>query len=285
MKTAVIQRSPQLLKEVDADVAAELTAGMEALGITIYRNTALVRTERSGAEKVIHFCQDGKDLSVKSEEIVYALGRTPNVRGLGLEAAGVELKRGAIMASATQQTSQPHIFAAGDVCGPYEVVHIAIQQGEIAANAECLLAGTPAEKLDRIVSRLKLFAVFAEPQVAAVGLTEREAADAGIPFIEAKYPFTDHGKSLVMGAKHGFVKLIVHKDTREILGGAVVGPQASELSTRCRRDEVPGNGRAACDHAALSPDSLRDLDVSSRGPRGGRALIPILSGAVFPRLW
>jgi pyruvate/2-oxoglutarate dehydrogenase complex dihydrolipoamide dehydrogenase (E3) component len=230
VKTTVIQRNAQVLKEVDADVAAELTAGLEHNGITVHAKTALVRAEKSGDGKTIYFYQDGKERSVTSDEIIFALGRTPNTTGLGLEAAGVELKHSAIRTNAAQQTSQPHIFAAGDVCGPYEVVHIAIQQGEAAAcNADCFQAGKPAESFEKVDYRLKLFAVFTDPQVAAVGLTEREAADAGIPFIEAKYPFKDHGKSIIMSAKHGFVKLLAHQETREILGGAVVGPQASEL--------------------------------------------------------
>jgi pyruvate/2-oxoglutarate dehydrogenase complex dihydrolipoamide dehydrogenase (E3) component len=109
-------------------------------------------------------------------------------------------------------------------------VHIAIQQGEIAArNASRLQGGESSEALEHMDYRLKLFGVFTHPQVAMVGLTEREAADAGIPFVEAKYPFNDHGKSMVMGEMHGFVKLIAHKETREILGAAVVGPEAVEL--------------------------------------------------------
>jgi pyruvate/2-oxoglutarate dehydrogenase complex dihydrolipoamide dehydrogenase (E3) component len=145
-----------------------------------------------------------------------------------LENTGVVLDRRAVRVSPAQQSDAPNIFAAGDCCGPYEVVHIAIQQGELAArNAARLLRGEPAsETMDY---RLKLYAVFTEPQIGVVGLSELEARENGIPYKVASYPFNDHGKSLVMGATRGFVKLLACPDSGEILGGAVVGPHASDL--------------------------------------------------------
>ena len=128
----------------------------------------------------------------------------------------------------TQQTSQPHLFAAGDAAGPTEVVHLAIQQGEIAArNAARLLAGeAPNEKMDY---RLKLFGVFTHPQAAQVGLNETEARRNGRPVLVASYPFADHGKSMVMGETDGFVKMIADPTTGEIIGASAVGPEAVEL--------------------------------------------------------
>jgi pyruvate/2-oxoglutarate dehydrogenase complex dihydrolipoamide dehydrogenase (E3) component len=123
----------------------------------------------------------------------------------------------------------PHIFAAGDVCGGLEVVHIAIQQGEIAATNAAIHLDRHSGKPPVMDYRLKLFAVFSDPQFASVGATEVELEEAGIPFLTATYPFNDHGKSLLMGETHGFVKLTASRETGEILGGAVVGPEASEL--------------------------------------------------------
>jgi pyruvate/2-oxoglutarate dehydrogenase complex dihydrolipoamide dehydrogenase (E3) component len=125
------------------------------------------------------------------------------------------------------QTSQPHIFAAGDVTGLYEIVHIAIQQGEMAAlNAKRLLEDRDLATIDY---RLKMFIMFPEPQIAVVGLTEREAAEQGLDVRVACHPFHDHGKSILRGEVEGFVKLIVDARNGEILGGAVIGPEASEL--------------------------------------------------------
>ncbi len=221
--TNVIQRSGQVLRETDADVANSVTEALRRRGIQMFLGTSLSRVECRDGLKYVYFQQDGQERVVEAEQIVSALGRVPNTKGLGLEKAGVELKRKAIGINSSQQTSVPHIFAAGDVSGPFEVVHIAIQQGEMAArNASRLQAGEVSEALEKMDYRLKLFAVFTHPQVAAVGFTELEAA-------EAKYPFNDHGKSMVMGETDGFVKLIAHRDTREIIGAAVVGPEAAEI--------------------------------------------------------
>ena len=165
-----------------------------------------------------------------AQEIVYALGREPNAAPVEPAKAGVPLQKwGGVHAGPAQQTATPHIFAAGDVCGPYEVVHIAIQQGEVAArNAARLLRGG-GEKLEEMDYTLKLFAVFTEPQVASVGLTTCEARELGYQFMEAHYAFGDHGKAMVHGATEGFVKLLAAGPERKIIGGAVIGPEASEL--------------------------------------------------------
>jgi pyruvate/2-oxoglutarate dehydrogenase complex dihydrolipoamide dehydrogenase (E3) component len=133
-----------------------------------------------------------------------------------------------VQVSRTLQTGVPHIFAAGDVCGQAEVVHVAIQQGEMAArNAARVLRGEAG--LEEMDYRLKLFGVFTEPQAAAVGMNEAEATASGRPWKAASYPFNDHGKSLVMGEIEGFVKMIADTTTGEILGASVVGPEAAEL--------------------------------------------------------
>ena len=139
------------------------------------------------------------------------------------------LKNGRVAVSGTMQTSVPHIFAAGDVCGEAEVVHIAIQQAELAArNVAALLQGRN-HSMEEMDYRLRLFGVFIEPQAAAVGMNEAEAAASGRPWRSATYPFNDHGKSMVMGETDGFVKMIADTGTGEILGASAVGPEATEL--------------------------------------------------------
>ena len=224
----IIQRSEQLLKGADADVAEALTHGLRERGVKVFAGTKLLRAEISGAKMRITFEYEGSSVSVEAEQIIHALGRSPTVDGLGLDVAGIKLTKGRPPMRATQQTSQPHIFAAGDVAGPFEIVHIAIQQGEIAArNAARLLASSgPMEEADY---RLKLSVIFSDPEVAECGANERELRAGGISFLTAKYPFNDHGKSLCMGETDGFVKLISAEQGGEILGAAVVGPHAAEL--------------------------------------------------------
>jgi pyruvate/2-oxoglutarate dehydrogenase complex dihydrolipoamide dehydrogenase (E3) component len=167
---------------------------------------------------------DGEARVLVVDEIFNGLGRIPNTASLHLDRAAVLTDHGRIITTTDQQTSQQHIFAAGDCCGPHEIVHIAIQQGEIAAHNIL-----HPEKPRRIDYRLLLSVVFSDPQAACVGLTEHEAKQRGIPFLTAQYPFNDHGKSMILGAREGFVKLIATPDTGEILGGACVGPQGGEL--------------------------------------------------------
>jgi len=194
----------------------------------VFTGTKILSVEQAEGGKLIRFEHGGVEREAAAVEILNALGRKPRVEGLGLPEAGVAIENGRIAANAHQQTSQPHVFAAGDCTAPLEVVHVAVQQGEIAArNAARLLRGDTA--LESIDHRLKLFVVFTEPQVAAVGLLEAEAAAAGIPFATATHPFDDHGKSLVMGETEGFVKLIADQRTGEIIGGSVAGPHASDL--------------------------------------------------------
>jgi pyruvate/2-oxoglutarate dehydrogenase complex dihydrolipoamide dehydrogenase (E3) component len=180
--------------------------------------------KRNGKLKTVSFQQNGKTISVSAEEILFALGRVPNTASLGLENAGVKTENGRIVTNHKMQTSAPHIFAAGDCTGPHEIVHIAIQQGETAARN--ILTPRSPRKMDY---RLLISVVFTDPQVAFVGLTEKAAAARGIKFLAANYPFNDHGKSLLMEAKDGFVKLLANPKTGEILGGACVGPAGGEL--------------------------------------------------------
>ena len=228
-RVTVIQRSAQVLKETDADVAEALVEAMAKRGIRVIRDTALRGVRREGTKKRVEFTRDGRDDFAEADEILCALGRTPNLDGLALERTAVVVSKGHIEADARQQCGAAHLFAAGDVCGPHEVVHIAIQQGELAARNAARLLGRLDGELESIDYALKLFAIFTHPQVASVGLTERECAAQGIAFDSAKYLFADCGKAMVRGETDGFVKLIVARETRRILGAACVGPEASEL--------------------------------------------------------
>ncbi|MFN0130452.1 MAG: dihydrolipoyl dehydrogenase family protein [Verrucomicrobiales bacterium] len=228
-QVTVIQRGDQLLRGMDTDVAEAVADAFRKRGLTIHCGTQLGRVERNAEDDVrVTFQWQGRQQTVVAEEVLVALGRKPAVDRLGLAEAGVETEKGGVAVLPTQQTSQPHIFAAGDVCGPLEVVHLAIQQGEMAArNAAAWMGGEkPREKMDY---RLALFGVFTHPQAAQVGLTEAAAAQEGRAVRVARYPFADHGKAMVMGETDGFVKMIADAQTGEIIGASVVGPEAVEL--------------------------------------------------------
>jgi pyruvate/2-oxoglutarate dehydrogenase complex dihydrolipoamide dehydrogenase (E3) component len=227
-KVTVLQRNAQFVKDADADVSAAVTNAYRQQGIEMISGTRLVAVEKTGDRKIVRFAKDGLEQTVSADEIFYALGRRPAIGRLHLNAAGIELNGDLVIGTNDQmQSSQPHIFAAGDAAGQFEVVHIAIEQAVVVArNAARFLKD---EKLNSIDHRLRLFAIFSHPELAYVGLTEREARANGRQIRVATYPFDDHGKSIVRGETDGFVKLIADANTHEIVGGAVVGPEAPEL--------------------------------------------------------
>jgi len=224
VKVTLIQRSKHPLKEFDADAGIVIKKVFQREGIQVFTNTKLLDARRKGKLKTVSFDQNGKTVSVSAEEILFALGRVPNTAALNLENAGVKMENGRVITNGKMQTSAPHIFAAGDCTGPHDIVHIAVTQGEIAAHN--IVNSKLPRKMDH---RLLISVVFTEPQVAFAGLTEKEANARGIKFLAASYPFNDHGKSLIMEAKDGFVKLLANPKTGEILGGACVGPDGGEL--------------------------------------------------------
>lgn len=227
-QVTLIQRGPQFLTGLDPECSAVIEKAYTERGITCHLGTKIHRVSERDGRKHIEYLHGENECSATVDQILVAMGRGPATEGLGLAAAQVTLEKKKILAQPTMQTSQPHIFAAGDVCSPLDVVHVAIQQGEIAArNAARLLKGEAAsEAMDY---RLLLFGVFSHPQVAAVGAGETELKSGGIPFVAASYPFADHGKSMVMGETDGFVKMLAHRETGEILGATCVGPHATEL--------------------------------------------------------
>jgi pyruvate/2-oxoglutarate dehydrogenase complex dihydrolipoamide dehydrogenase (E3) component len=228
IEVTILQRSAQIVKEADSDVAEALVSTFRKRGIKVICGTKLIRVEQTATGKCVRYERDGEEQIAHGDEIFYALGRKAAVQGLGLEKAGVETtKQNSVAVNSSLQTSQPHIFAGGDVTGLYEIVHMAIRHGELAArNARRFLEGKDLGKID---NRLVMFAMFPEPQFAVVGIGEREAAEQGREVRIAKYFFKDHGKSIVRGEVEGFVKLIVDAKNGEIVGGAVIGPEASEL--------------------------------------------------------
>ena len=228
VKVTVIQRSERLLPESDPEVGDTLAKVFRDQGSEVFCGTQIQRVMKKGKKKRVEFLQNGRRRSVAAEQILQALGREPDLEGLNLSTAGVKTEKGKVVTQLTQQTSVPHIFAAGDVCGPYEVVHLAIQQGEVAAkNAAAFAAGKKLK--ERMDYRLKLEVIFTSPEAAGVGYSEKECREKGWDIVTASYPFADHGKSMVMGELNGFVKLIALKGGGEIVGAQVVGPHASDL--------------------------------------------------------
>ena len=218
-----IQRSAHILKEMSHEASTVIEKAFRDEGVELYTNTQLRSVEYVDGEFVAKFEQGGESLTVKAPHLLNAMGRRPATDGLGLEKAGVELaKSGHIQCDGMQQTSNPRIYASGDVAGPHEIVHIAIMQGETAAKHA---TGRPAEAVDYDTL---LGVVFTDPQIASVGLSEAQLRERGIEYLSADYPFDDHGKSILMEAKYGYVKIFAGKDGI-VLGAECVSKDAGEL--------------------------------------------------------
>ncbi len=224
-KVTVLQRGATLLSDMDEDVGRALEMAFRDEGIEVLTNVSFLRVTATLSEKTVQLAQGGV-LQARSGEIIFqALGRRPNLKGLGLEAAEVQVVDDRLKVGPDMRTSQPHIFAVGDVNDLTPIVHLAIQQGETAA----FNATHPHEPARVIDHRLDVEAVFTEPQIAVAGLNERQCRERAIPYLTASYPFADHGKAMVMGETHGFVKLLCRPDSGELLGAQIVGPDAAEL--------------------------------------------------------
>ncbi|MGP6157180.1 MAG: dihydrolipoyl dehydrogenase family protein [Vulcanimicrobiaceae bacterium] len=225
VRTTMLIRGKRLLSHEDKDVGDSVTFYFRQEGIAVESGAQLTHIEKRGAEKVVHYLHEGKPKEIAAEEIFYALGRVPNIAGLDLEKAGVRCHSiTGIETEPDMRTCNPNIFAVGDVTGAYPLVHVAIYQGEIAARNAIL--GT-SEHGDYALQ--KVHTIFTDPQVAAVGRSEKELQAAGTPYLSGTYLFSEHGKAISTNKVKGFVKMMAAPDDGRILGAAIVGAHASDL--------------------------------------------------------
>jgi pyruvate/2-oxoglutarate dehydrogenase complex dihydrolipoamide dehydrogenase (E3) component len=225
VETTFVLRAPQLFSGEDSDVGEAVTAYFRLEGIRVETNARPLRVEKAGGLKRVIFVRDGGEHMVEAEEIFYALGRVPNVDGLGLDIAGVEHHAmTGIKIGPDMRTSNPHVFAVGDVTGLFPLVHVAIYQGEIAARNAILGTSEVAD-----YSLQKTHTIFTDPQVAIVGETEKELTASGTPYLRGSYLFSEHGKAISINKTKGFVKMMADPISGKILGAACVGPEASDL--------------------------------------------------------
>ncbi len=224
-RTTIVIRSGHLLTHSDDDVGNVLTEYFRDEAIDVVTQATLLRVERRDRKKIVRYLHGGIEREVAADEIFYALGRTPKTAGLDLEKAGVRCEPGgAVAVDGRLRTSNPNIYAVGDVTGEYMLVHVAIYQGEIAARNACLnVEERPEYRL------IGAHSVFTDPQFAAVGSSEKELRRKGIAYVSGRYDFAEHGKAQCLAKTKGFVKMMADREEGRILGAAVLGPQASEL--------------------------------------------------------
>lgn len=224
-KVTLIQRSPNILRDHSEDASRVVQKAFVDEGIELFTDTKIQRVTQDKRGFAIEFLQNGKTVTRRAAHLFNALGREANTAPLDLPAAGVRTHaNGQVIINRWQQSSVPHIYAAGDCSGPVEIVHIAIEQGILAARHA---AGQ--KKLKPLDWSMVLNVVFTDPQLATIGLLERELIENEQPYLVASYPFNDHGKSILMDANYGYVKVIAEPKRGRILGAEIVGKDAGEL--------------------------------------------------------
>lgn len=224
-RVTLIQRSQHILRDHSEAASTVVQRAFVDEGIELFAGTKITAIKQDARGTTVEFLHDGKPFTRRAAHLFNALGREPNTGGLGLDAAGVRTEpNGRVKINRWQQTSAPHIYAAGDCSGPAEIVHVAIQQAELAVRHAFAISG--AKPVDY---SLLLNVVFTDPQLATVGRLETELLERGTPYLSASYPFDDHGKSILMEAKYGYVKVLAEPKRGRILGAEIVGKDAGEL--------------------------------------------------------
>ncbi len=224
-KVTILQRSNRLMKDFPEEASEVLDAQLCSEGIIVRKGVRLEKFIGLENDRIqIQMSIDDQEEKIETGFLFLALGRIPSIDSRNMDDIGIErLKTGHIRTNEFQQSNLPHIYAAGDCAGPHEIVHVAIRQGETAALHACGLSPRPIH-YDHLLT-----VVFTDPQIATVGLNPEDLKRRGIEYISASYPFDDHGKSILMEAKSGYVKVHAEKSTGRVLGAECVGKDAGEL--------------------------------------------------------
>jgi pyruvate/2-oxoglutarate dehydrogenase complex dihydrolipoamide dehydrogenase (E3) component len=187
----------------------------------------VLEIKRQGDMKIVVVEQGGYRREVASDTVLVGVGRAPNVEGLDLEAAGVAYDKQGVQVNDWLQTTNPRIFSAGDICSPYKFTHTASAIGRMA-----MVNALFHKRLGGRASRLVIpWCTYTDPEIAHVGLYERDAKERGIPVTTVTVPLTDNDRAILDGEDEGFVRVHLKRGTDRILGATVVASHAGDLLT------------------------------------------------------
>jgi len=222
-KVTVIELMEQLLPGVDPEVVRIVARNLRKLGIEFHTKSQAKQWKESGDALLVDAETQEGAAQVACDVILVAVGRLANTDRLGVDRAGVEIDgKGHVRVDKQMRTTNTRIFGAGDVTGPPYLAHKATREGLIAAE---VIAGHPMEADYRALPN----AIFTDPEIATVGLSEAQAREQGMEPIVGKVPFAAIGRALTTGESDGFVKLVADKASKRLLGAFIVGPDASNL--------------------------------------------------------
>jgi pyruvate/2-oxoglutarate dehydrogenase complex dihydrolipoamide dehydrogenase (E3) component len=226
VQVILIEMAPRLLLREDPEVSDLVEAGFRREGIDLRLGHTAKQFLVENDEKTLLAEHDGATVRIAFDEVLVALGRAANVAGYGLEELGVALSpKKTIQVDAFQATNYPHIFACGDVSGPYQFTHTAAHQAWYAA-VNALFGGIKKFRTDYSVIP---WATFTDPEIARVGLNEQEAKEQGIPYETSLYDLADLDRAIADGEAQGFVKVLTVPGKDKILGVTIAGEHAGDL--------------------------------------------------------
>ncbi|ENJ6135666.1 dihydrolipoyl dehydrogenase [Bacillus cereus] len=238
-KVTIVEMAPQLLPGEDEDIAHILRGELENDGVKIFTGAALKGL--NNYKKQASFEYDGSIQEVNPEFVLVSVGRKPRVQQLNLEKAGIQYINKGIFVNEHMQTKVSHIYAAGDVIGGIQLAHVAFHEGTTAA---LHASGEDVKVNYHAVPRC----IYTAPEIASVGLTEKDAREQYGDIQIGEFPFTANGKALIIGEQMGKVKVIVEPKYQEIVGISIIGPRATELI---------GQGTVMI-HTEVTADIMRD---------------------------
>ena len=221
-EVTLIEALPNILPVEDEDISVELEKLFKKRKMNILTNTMVDKIEKSKSKVKVHL-KDGE--IIEAEKALIAVGVKGNVEELGLEECSISVEKGWIKVNGYLQTSQPNVYAIGDVAGPPWLAHKASAEGIIAAEHSAGLKPEPM-KYDNIPG-----CTYCHPEVASVGLTEKAAKEKGYEIKIGNFPFRGLGKSMAVGDTDGFVKVIYDAKYGEMLGCHIIGAEATNLIT------------------------------------------------------
>jgi pyruvate/2-oxoglutarate dehydrogenase complex dihydrolipoamide dehydrogenase (E3) component len=220
-RVSIIHNTPRLLPRDDPDAAALVADALRRDGVSLQLGSRLERVSRAGDARVLHLAGG---LEVAADEVLVAAGRKPNVEGLGLEAAGVAFDDHAgVRVDDRLRTTNPRIYAAGDICSHWKFTHAADALARIAIRNALFRGRARASALT------VPWCTYTDPELAQVGLRAEDARERGLAVEVFTQPFDRVDRAILDGEPGGFVKVVARKGSDRILGATVVGAHAGEL--------------------------------------------------------
>ena len=224
VQVTVLEYGSSILPTEDADISKEALKLLKKKGIEFYTDTEVLGDTVSIGDRVtVETKVNGESQTFEADKLLVSVGRKPIVDNIGLENTDIETENGAIKVNQYYQTKESHIYAIGDVIGGMQLAHVASHEG-IQAVEHIADQNPEPMNYDHIAS-----CVYSNPEIASVGLTEKQAKDQGFEVQVGKFPFKAVGKALVHGESDGFVKIISNKDNLDLLGIHMIGPHVTDM--------------------------------------------------------